>query len=47
MIIMFCELYGLRSERLAGSRLAEIEEEKYRGFTGTLVDPETEMNIEQ
>jgi flavin reductase (DIM6/NTAB) family NADH-FMN oxidoreductase RutF len=41
MIMMFSELYGLRSGRLAHSKLAEIEEELYRPFTGTKIDAET------
>lgn len=40
MIMMFCELYGLKSGKLAHSRLADIEEELYRPFTGTTVEPD-------
>jgi flavin reductase (DIM6/NTAB) family NADH-FMN oxidoreductase RutF len=46
MIMMFCELYGLRDGKLAKSRLAEIEEEMYRPFTGTVVDPLTGIEEE-
>jgi flavin reductase (DIM6/NTAB) family NADH-FMN oxidoreductase RutF len=43
MIMLFCELYGLKRGRLAQSRLAEIEEEMYRPFTGTVVNPVSGM----
>ena len=35
MIMMFCDLYGLRDGKLKHSRLAEIGEELYRGLTET------------
>jgi flavin reductase (DIM6/NTAB) family NADH-FMN oxidoreductase RutF len=40
-MIMICELYGLRPGKLAESTLAKIEEEMYRPFTGTQIDPLT------
>ena len=47
MIMMFCELYGLKSGKLAESRLAAIDEELYRGFTGTTVEPDVLVPTEQ
>ena len=48
MIMMFCELYGLKSGKLAQSKLAEIEEEMYRPFTGTkLIDPVSGLEVEE
>jgi flavin reductase (DIM6/NTAB) family NADH-FMN oxidoreductase RutF len=47
MIMMFCELYGLRNGKLAESKLAEIEEEMYRPFTGTTVVMDPLIDIEQ
>lgn len=35
MIMMFSELYGLRDGKVTESVLARIDEEMYRGFTGT------------
>jgi len=35
MIMMFCDLYGLRDGKLEHSKLAEVEEELYRGLTET------------
>ncbi|KIW74560.1 hypothetical protein Z517_11330 [Fonsecaea pedrosoi CBS 271.37] len=35
LIMMFCDLYGLKDGKVKQSRLAEIEEELYRGLTET------------
>ncbi|KIW89087.1 uncharacterized protein Z519_10572 [Cladophialophora bantiana CBS 173.52] len=35
MIMMFCDWYGLKNGKLKHSRLAEVEEEMYRGLTET------------
>ncbi|KAJ9611076.1 hypothetical protein H2200_004259 [Cladophialophora chaetospira] len=44
MIMMFCELMGLRDGKLTHSRLAEIEEEMYRPFTETTGEVEDEVD---
>jgi len=44
MIMMFCELYGLRSGKQEHSRLAEIEEETYRPLTDTTGEIEEEAD---
>ncbi|KAJ4368367.1 hypothetical protein N0V83_006724 [Neocucurbitaria cava] len=47
MIMMFCELYGLRNGKLAESKLAEIDEEIYRPYTGTTVAVDPLTGLEQ
>jgi flavin reductase (DIM6/NTAB) family NADH-FMN oxidoreductase RutF len=44
MIMMFCELYGLKDGKLEHSRLADIKEEMYRGMSGTKVEEEVVVN---
>ncbi|ETI29601.1 hypothetical protein G647_02054 [Cladophialophora carrionii CBS 160.54] len=44
MIMMFCDLYGLRDGKLEPSKLAEIEEEMYRPWTETTGEAEEELD---
>lgn len=44
LMMMFCDFYGLRDGKVKPSRLAEIEEELYRGLTETTGEVEDEVN---
>ncbi len=44
MIMMFCEMYGLKDGKLEHSKLAEIEEEMYRPFTETTGEVEDQID---
>lgn len=49
LIMMFCDLYGLRAGKLEHSKLADVEEELYRGLTettGEVVEEKDENNRE-
>ena len=44
LIMMFCDFYGLKDGKVKHSRLAEIEEEKYRGLTETTGEVEDQID---
>jgi flavin reductase (DIM6/NTAB) family NADH-FMN oxidoreductase RutF len=46
MIMMFCDLFGLKNGKLEHSKLADVEEELYRGLTETAGEVENQGSVE-